>query len=121
MTARELILKALLCSSEPISAPEILRRLVDQGVSFNKTTIYRELEALRNSGSIREIFFRNDKALYELPGEHHHHLVCTSCGNVRDVAPRESFADEEKEILRRESFLVLEHSLEFFGLCRSCR
>lgn len=119
--ARERILSLLSDVSKPISVFEILERLSKKGKTFNKTTIYREMETLKKEGQVKEIFFRNDTALYELAGEHHHHLVCVSCGDVRDVRLEESLGREEKKLECREHFTIFDHSLEFFGMCRKCR
>lgn len=119
--AREFICQILKRADRPVSVGEILTQLGQQGRMFNKTTVYRELDVMKQKGVVREVFFRNDTALYELAGEHHHHLVCVSCGYVHAITLRESFADEVREVSKHEQFSVLDHSLEFFGLCRACQ
>lgn len=119
--ARERILAVLASVSKPFTAAEILTLLSRKGARVNKTTVYREVETLKKAGLVREVFFRNDTALYELAGDHHHHLVCVSCGDVRDVRLKESFESEERRLERAERFSILEHSLEFFGMCEQCR
>jgi Fe2+ or Zn2+ uptake regulation protein len=119
--AREAMLAILEASSSPLSAPDIEVRLLRRGHRFNKTTVYREIECLMEAGYVTELALRNDVALYELAGPHHHHLICVDCGDVRDIDSGESFADEERLIERREGFRILDHSLEFFGLCGKCR
>lgn len=120
--AREAILKLLECAHSPLSAPDIERRLASGRRSFNKTTVYRELDVLRTAGYVSELTLRNDKALYELSGPHHHHLVCVGCGMVRDVDVREDpWEREERRLERKEGFRIFDHSLEFSGLCAGCR
>lgn len=119
--SREGILSVLGGVSRPLSVADILERLFMRGKSFNKTTIYREVETLKKEGRIKEIFFRNDTALYELIGEHHHHLVCISCGDVRDVFLKESLEQEENRLAKKERFTIFDHSLEFFGRCQKCQ
>ena len=101
--------------------PEIERRLAASARRFNKTTVYREIGFLKTAGYVTELALRNDMALYELAGPHHHHLVCVDCGTVRDIDFRESLGREERRIERREGFRILDHSLEFFGLCGNCQ
>jgi Fe2+ or Zn2+ uptake regulation protein len=59
---------------------------------------------------------------YELADDHHHHLVCDTCGRIEDVTtcPVEA-AGLTRQIQRRTGFAVRSHVLELFGLCRSCR
>ncbi len=119
--AREEILSVLVSASKPVSVFDILEILSRKRRVFNKTTLYREMEVLKKEGHVKEVFFRNDTALYELVGEHHHHLVCTSCGDVRDVYLEESLDQEERKLERREHFTIFDHSLEFFGRCKRCQ
>ncbi len=95
--------------------------LAERGKTFNKTTVYRELENLKKSGNIRELFLRNDVALYELSGTHHHHTICTSCGHIQHVDIVEPKEWSAKYFLTKDGFRVVDHSLEFFGVCRTCQ
>lgn len=118
---RESMLAVLTDAAKPLSVVEMLALLAKKGTRVNKTTVYREIDILKKTGRVREVFFRNDTALYELAGDHHHHLVCVSCGDVREVRIDESLDQEEQRIARREHFAIIEHSLEFFGMCERCR
>ena len=120
-SSRESILECLSGSLKPTSVFEIIERLRKEGKRYNKTTIYREIETLKRMGNVKEIFFRNNTSLYELSGDHHHHLVCVSCGDIREVRINESLDKEERRMARREHFAIIEHSLEFFGTCERCR
>lgn len=119
--SREAMLECLSEVSKPISVLDMIERIVRNGKRYNKTTLYREIETLKQMGKVKEIFFRNDTALYELAGTHHHHLVCVSCGDIREVTLDESFSKEEKRLARKEKFTIVDHSLEFFGRCEGCR
>ncbi len=119
--ARDAVLDILGNAGKPLPVSEIMASLANKGRSVNKTTVYREIETLKKMGSVREIFFRNDTALYECVGDHHHHLVCVSCGDIREVRLNESLEREESRLARRERFTILDHSLEFFGMCERCR
>lgn len=118
--AREAILLSLESAGKPVSVAALLERAILAGKAFNKTTVYRELESLKRSGHVKELTLRNDTALYELVGEHHHHLTCVSCGDVRDVRLEKGLCHEEERIAKKERFRILDHSFEFFGLCSKC-
>jgi Fur family ferric uptake transcriptional regulator len=118
--AREAILRALVAKRKPVSVQDVAAHIKTEGKSFNKTTLYREIETLKRAGHIKELMLRNDVALYELAGPHHHHLTCVSCGDVRAVHLHESICHEERAIAKKEGFKILEHSFEFFGLCPKC-
>jgi Fe2+ or Zn2+ uptake regulation protein len=118
--AREAIVSALAKERKPLSVATLLERFSKTKKVFNKTTVYRELESLKRAGHVKELTLRNDTALYELVGEHHHHLTCVSCGDVRDVHLSGSLCEEERVIAKQEDFRILDHSFEFFGLCGKC-
>lgn len=119
--SREAIRAVLASSREPISVHQLMDRMARKGKVFNKTTVYRELEILKRLGSVRELFLRNDVALYELAGTHHHHAVCVSCGNIQHIDIDEPKEWSKKSFLVNKGFIVLDHSLEFFGMCRNCQ
>jgi len=118
--SRVAILRVLSKSLRPLSAVEIGERIHAFGQSFNKTTIYREMEKLKLDGEVKEFFLRNDCALYERNRAHHHHIVCVSCNVVRDIYAC-TVSNEEKRIAEQEHFDIIDHSFEIFGLCKKCR
>lgn len=102
----------------PISAEELIKRLPDT----HKTTIYRELGFLDEQKLIQKIEFGDGIRRYELTElDHHHHLVCVSCKKVTDVHLEGDLDAEEKKISRKTGFKILNHSLEFFGMCSKCK
>ena len=120
--AREAMVRVFASADSPLSVPDIEQRIASNGRTFNKTTVYREIEFLKTAGYVSELSLRNDIALYELSGPHHHHLVCVECGSVRDVAAEDRLWEREARCLeRRSGFRIFSHSLEFFGQCGRCQ
>lgn len=102
--------------NRPVAAGELLAR-----VRANKTTIYRQLETLTATGELVVVDLGDGIRRWELASTgHHHHLVCLKCKSVSEVDLEDDFSGEEKQIALRQQFVVLKHSLEFFGLCRHC-
>ena len=120
--ARPAVIGALAAADAPLSVPDLERLIASASRRFNKTTVYREIELLKREGYVAELALRNDVALYELVGPHHHHLVCVGCGVVRDVeVQEEAFGHVTRRLERKEGFRIFDHSLEFFGQCAKCR
>lgn len=114
---RTRVLKTLYQAELPVCVSE----LVDCCKS-HKTTMYRQLEVLKQTGHVKEVVLGDGKMRYELShGEHHHHLVCEQCKTVQDVVLAEDWSEHEQTIARVANFQVLRHHLEFFGLCEDCR
>ena len=83
---RELV-AIISCGSEPLSATDILRALKKQGITANKTTVYRQLSDMVSQKLLREVNLSDKNIRYELVEEsgHHHHLVCEKCKKIEDI------------------------------------
>lgn len=120
--ARSAIIKILVGIKSPLSVTDLNSKLRSGGVAVNKTTLYRELEFLLAEKIVKEINLGEDKKRYELAGSaHHHHLVCINCQSVVDIDLTNDLSKQEGIIRKTKGFKVINHSLEFFGLCKRCR
>lgn len=112
---RVALMRALMKAKRPMTAEEIHIE-----VRADLVTIYRNLQNLVSAGIAHEVRFKDASVRYEFAHGHHHHVVCTKCGVVMELAACDVSA-LEKNALRSSGFATIEeHSLEFFGLCRAC-
>ena len=75
-----------------MSADDIYRLLMQDGVDIGLATVYRVLTQFEQAGLLKRHHFEGGKAVFELnQGGHHDHLVCVQCGRV------EEFYDPEIE------------------------
>src|SRR3989344_4717406 len=118
--ARLAILSFLQNKSKPKDVLEIIDYLKDQQIDADKVTVYRILEIFTAKGLIKRLEFQEGKFRYEGAGEHHHHLICMNCKKVEDIDIENDVSKHEKYIFDTKKFKVLNHSLEFFGLCENC-
>lgn len=121
--ARRAFIEIFSATHTPLSAVLILEALRKKSIEVNKTTVYRELERLEKLGIIHEVQMKDRKRFYELASRsHHHHLICMQCESVEDIDLSEKeLVREERKITTEKKFMVIRHSLEFFGLCQKCR
>lgn len=127
---REITLKLLNNSSRHMSAKEIYAALYSMYPGIGLTTVYRTLELLYRLGFVQKVSSGDGQSRYELKSEdkkdHHHHLICTKCGRIVDYR---DFVQEELELVKKteetlankHDFLILDHNIEFLGLCKNCR
>lgn len=121
---REALLEVLASANgKPLTIPDIVAARPQLAVS----TVYRNLSVLEQVGVVHRVVTRGDFSYYELIEdltEHHHHLVCSSCGSVFDVPAsatiEESVREAARKIARRTGFKTQAHRLDLVGLCRSC-
>jgi Fur family ferric uptake transcriptional regulator len=119
---RQAILEILRRHDGPLSIKEIRGQLAKEGCDL--ATIYRSMHLLEGMGLVKRFDFGSGGARFELLGEgddgHHHHLVCTRCAEVVELA--ECFPTElEDRIASENGFKAVTHKLEFFGLCPRCQ
>jgi Fe2+ or Zn2+ uptake regulation protein len=121
--AREALVVALAGAGKPLTIADVLSAC--PGVP--QSSAYRNLAALEQAGIVRRVITDEDFARYELAEdltEHHHHLVCSSCGRVEDVTipgDLESSMDRTLDRLaRRTGFAQVSHRLDLIGTCRDC-
>lgn len=118
--ARSAITEFLSSSSLPVDVEQVIKFLRSKNLNTNKVTVYRIIEFMLKNGIVNRLEFGEGKYRYEMQKDHHHHLVCTNCGAIKDV-PGDFLGKFEKEIRNKEGFLVKSHSLEFFGICKNCQ
>ncbi|MDO8571826.1 MAG: Fur family transcriptional regulator [bacterium] len=119
---RKLVLDLLIRSPKPLSSPDIQEVFLNKKIRVNKTTIYRELAFLKDKGVIRELQFGDATKRYEImPDNHHHHIICLNCETIEDVVLEQDLDTAEKTITQNKNFKVLNHSLEFYGICGRCQ
>ena len=97
---------------------EALRR---DGHAVGLTTVYRHLQALADAGEVDVLRTGDGEAVYRrcAGADHHHHLVCRTCGATVEVTGPavEAWADA---VAHEHGYTDVSHTLEVFGTCRTC-
>lgn len=109
----------------PLSVPEIEARLKVDGFPLNKTTIYRNLDRLEDSGDV--VKYTGDdgrKALFQLvTGEQrcdqHLHLKCVACGGMIHLDGGLTNRITER-LYTDYGFMAQCRNSVIYGLCRDC-
>ena len=120
---RRVIVDQLDRSDRPLSIPELLQR----APQLAQSSAYRNLAVLERAGVVGRIVTNDEFARYELAEdltEHHHHLICTTCGSVDDFTlPPRAEAELEHALHRaatRGRFTAAGHRLDLVGVCARC-
>ncbi len=102
-----------------LSKQEMVEKLKIKKIRPDRSTIYRELQFLtKNNIVIKNMIAGID--YYEIAQDHHHHLICMSCNSISKVEIGNHLEKQEKQIARQNKFNIINHSLEFYGLCQRC-
>lgn len=120
---RRALVDVLAGASQPLSIPDVL----DAEPDVPQSTAYRNLAVLEQAGVVHRIATVGDFARYELAEdltEHHHHLICSSCGAVEDFTVPASLERTLQRVTAEISddagFRAESHRLDLIGRCASC-
>jgi Fe2+ or Zn2+ uptake regulation protein len=107
--------------------PLTIRDVRTRGGELPQSSVYRNLVVLEEAGVVRRLHIDKGSAAYELAEdltEHHHHLICTSCGSVEDLPTSTGLERTVRTAASgpaaRRGFLVRSHRVDILGLCHNC-
>jgi Fur family transcriptional regulator, ferric uptake regulator len=120
--ARAAVIEVLGAQTCCLAVLEIHDLIREQRSRVGIASVYRALETLTELGLVHRLELGSGGAYYEPAaptGDHHHHLVCDSCGRV------EAFSDERLEraigdVSGGSGFQVAGHDIVLRGSCESC-
>jgi len=118
---RLLIHQELSNAVSPLSPQELFQSLVKRKRRIGLTSIYRSLDLFESLGIIFKIT-NGSNVKYKLCElqDHHHHIVCKTCGHVVEF----EFCDISnwsEKVRESTGYEVTDHQLNFYGLCKDCQ
>lgn len=112
------ILRCAIGCKGHFDADELYNELEKKGYHVSRATIYSTLELLCQSGAVRKLLFDTHQARYEMAELTHSHLVCTQCGQIREISLKE--IDSRLATMRFKGFYPAYVSTCFYGICETC-
>jgi len=118
---RRLVAQLVASTGGHFTAADLLERGRRERVNIGRATVFRALEMLTSLHIVERLDLPSGSHAYVVcdPTEHHHHLVCSTCGRSEDVADGE-LARLVDEIAQRNGYRIESHRLELFGTCPGC-
>ena len=118
---RRAVIGTIASSPDHLTPAAIYEKVYQERPDVGLVTIYRTLEILAKLGLICELHTGGSGRSYTIGApEHHHHLICSSCGEVVDFSGYDLSPLEER-LSRETGFEIEEHLLEFIGRCQNCK
>lgn len=114
--ARVAILEICIKAEIPVDVAYVASKLKSD---IHLATIYRTLEKFVSLGLLELVDFKEGKFRYEYMHSHHHHAICGKCGKIEDVLDH-GIDKIESIITTQTGFVVTKHTLELFGICKTC-
>ena len=122
MTRQRAAVAAALARLDGFTSAQALHdALRHDGESVGLTTVYRHLQALADAGEVDVLRTDEGESVYRAceQHDHHHHLVCRSCGATVEVTGPAVEAWAEA-VAAEHGYRDVSHTLEVFGTCASC-
>jgi Fur family peroxide stress response transcriptional regulator len=102
------------------SPEEVYVRMRERMPSISLATVYKNIHLFVESGIFRKMSLHHGTVRVEMNEEAHHHLVCSKCKSIADVAERELALGPRQERLAG-GFLVERYAVDVIGVCAACQ
>lgn len=117
---RRLIVDIIHDAASHLTAEDIIDGVQKKMPGVNKSTIYRTLDLLEESGCVYKSETHDQSIYHHAEEGHHHHLVCHICGKTIECQEN-LFSSIEKTLAKNYNFQVNFKHMVLSGLCADCR
>ena len=88
--------------------------------TMSLATVYRNIVLIKSLGEVLELGFPDGSNRYDGNKPYPHpHVICIKCKKIVDP-DLDSLDEMKKEVALETNFKILNHRLDFFGICSSC-
>jgi Fur family transcriptional regulator, peroxide stress response regulator len=121
ITPQRMAVSKILAQSEGHpSVEDIYKCLQDDFPTMSLATVYRNVMLIKSLGEVLEIGFPDGSNRYDGNKPYPHpHVICIKCKKIVDP-DLESLDEMKKEVALQTNFKILNHRLDFFGICSNC-
>lgn len=95
---------------------EIYSALSPTMPTLSKTTVYNTLDLFVERGAVRALAIDEKNARYDVDVSAHAHLMCRSCGAIRDIFNLDSALFQIPQTM----FKIDTVEISYFGICENC-
>jgi Fe2+ or Zn2+ uptake regulation protein len=116
---RQVIFRLLADNAEHPTVEALYEAARVEMPTISLKTVYQTVHDLENMGEVHLIDLGTGSVRVDPNVEHlHHHVICTSCGRVRDVLI--DVANLRVPAAERQGFEVSDVHVHFHGICAEC-
>lgn len=118
-TQREALYQSLAGHNQPVSLKRLASSLSDH---MDQVTVYRNLDLFENIGVVNKVYtgWKYRIELSEQFRPHHHHMTCTSCGDITTISLGNRMEKAMESFGEKHGFTITDHQIELSGLCKNC-
>ena len=121
ITPQRLAIVKILAGSEGHPSVDTLHlQLQKDFPTMSLATVYRNIVLIKSLGEVLELGFPDGSNRYDGNKPYPHpHVICIECKKILDP-DLESLDEMKKEVALETNFKILNHRLDFFGICSNC-
>ena len=88
--------------------------------TMSLATVYRNIVLIKSLGEVLELGFPDGSNRYDGNRPYPHpHVICIKCKKIVDP-DLDTLEDLTKEVSAETNFKILNHRMDFFGICSNC-
>jgi len=115
------VLKILAVSEGHPTVERIYETVRTEFPTTSIATIYKTVNLLKQLNEVLELGFPDGSNRYDGKKPYPHpHVICTKCRKIIDPNLG-SLKDLTTEVIEETGFQILNHRVDFFGICRDCQ
>ena len=122
ITPQRLAIAKILAKSEGHPSVENIHDQIKTDFpTMSLATVYRNIVLIKTLGEVLELGFPDGRNRYDgnKPNPHPH-VICVKCNRIVD-ADLDSLDEMKRKVAVETDFQILNHRLDFFGVCAKCR
>ena len=117
---RQVIYQVLRTMHGHPSLEDVYERVKARIPAISLATVYKNIHVFIESGIFHEVSLHHGSLRVETNSRPHHHLVCTACKSITDIAADDlGFPAPARKL--RGGFLVQRYAVDVLGLCPACQ
>ena len=121
ITPQRMAIAEILAKSEGHPSVETIHaRIKASFPTMSLATVYRNIMLIKSLGEVLELGFPDGSNRYDGHRPYPHpHLICVKCKKIVD-SDLGRLDEIKEEIALENHFTILNHRLDFFGICSDC-
>jgi Fur family peroxide stress response transcriptional regulator len=121
ITPQRLAIAKILAKSEDHPSVEKIHVQIKKDFpTMSLATVYKNIILIKSLGEVLELGFPDGSNRYDGNKPYPHpHVICIKCKKIVDL-DLESLDEMKKEVASETNFKILNHRLDFFGICSNC-
>lgn len=119
-TPQRIAIVELMHNAGHITIEELYQSIVKKFASISLATLYKNIHSMMDVSLIREVKVPGYKTKYEIEKAEHAHVMCKSCGELKDISLNPSSLLENRQF-DIAGYKADDVAIVISGICPNCQ